>query len=105
MPKSCQYCKQHYIVDIRDSPDINCMWCKVGMHDCISLNELKNRPGFKWLCEACEPSFNVQYLAKLDPAVAIFDPTDSFEGFGKYTHSHSEIDQTIQRNEGEAKDK
>ena len=105
MPKFCQYCKQHYIVDIRDSPDINCMWCKVGMHDCISLNELKNRPGFKWLCESCEPSFNVQYLAKLDPAVAIFDPTDSFEGFGKYTHSHSEIDQTIQRNKGEAKDK
>ena len=105
MPKFCQYCKLHYIVDTRDSPEIHCMWCRVGMHDCIGLNELKNRPGFKWICESCEPAFNIQYLAKLDPAVAIFEPVDSFEGFGEHTHPYSEIDETIHRNVGEEKDK
>ena len=104
MPKFCQYCKQHYIVDISDSPEMHCMWCRVGMHDCIGLNELKNRPGFKWLCESCEPAFNIQYLAKLDPAVAIFEPADSFEGFGEHTHPYNKIDESIQRNVGEEKD-
>ena len=72
MPKYCRKCKVHYIVKPIDCPELHCMWCKVGMHDCTKMNQMKDRPGIKWLCETCEPIFNTHYLTKLDP-VAIFE--------------------------------
>ena len=72
MPKYCRKCQQHYIVKFNDCPEIHCMWCKVGMHDCTTMNEMKDRAGIKWLCETCEPIFNTHYLPKLDP-IAIFE--------------------------------
>ena len=74
MPKHCRKCDKHYIVKLDDCPELHCMWCRVGMHDCIEMSELKNRPGIVWLCETCEPIFNTHYLPKLDPVAG-------FEGF------------------------
>ena len=45
MPTHCETCKQWYIVKLRDTPDIHCMWCRIGIHDCIELNEVKNIQG------------------------------------------------------------
>ena len=74
MPKYCRKCKEHYIVKLDDCPEIHCMWCKVGMHDCTEMNSMKDRPGILWLCETCEPIFNIHYLPKLDQIA-------DFEGF------------------------
>ena len=72
MPKNCRQCKMYYIVKPTDCPELHCMGCKVGMHDCTTMNEMKDRAGIKWLCETCEPIFNIHYLPKLDP-IAIFE--------------------------------
>ena len=74
MPKYCRKCKEHYIVKLEDCPEIHCMWCKVGMHDCTEMDSMKDRPGILWLCETCEPIFNTHYLPKLDQIA-------DFEGF------------------------
>ena len=74
MPKFCRKCNEWYIVKLNDFPDIHCMWCKVGSHDCTKLNEAKDIPGIKWLCETCEPMFNTHFLPKLDQSAF-------FEGF------------------------
>ena len=72
MPKHCRKCNMHYIVEPTDCPELHCMWCKVGMHDCTKMKFMKGRPGIKWLCESCEPVFNTHYLSKFDFA-AIFE--------------------------------
>ena len=77
MPKYCRTCKQYYIVKLNNCPEIHCMWCGVGMHDCISMREIRDMEGIKWLCETCEPVFNTHYIHKLDP-IAIF------EGFNQH---------------------
>ena len=74
MPKHCRKCNEHYIIRLNDCPELHCMWCRVGMHDCTEMNEMKGRPGIVWLCETCEPIFNTHYLPKLDPIAG-------FEGF------------------------
>ena len=75
MPKHCRKCEMNYIVKPTDSPELHCMWCQIGMHDCTVLNQMKETPGVKWLCGVCEPIFNTHFLAKLDP-VAIFEGFD-----------------------------
>ena len=50
------------------------MWCKVGMYDCVEMNEMKDNSGIKWLCEKCDPIFTKHFLPKLDKAAY-------FEGF------------------------
>ena len=72
MPKNCRQCKKYYIVKPTDCPELHCMGCKVGMHDCTKMNLMKGRPGIKWLCETCEPVFTTHYLSKFD-SVAIFE--------------------------------
>ena len=72
MPKYCRTCRQYYMVKLNNCPEIHCMWCRVGMHDCISMKEIKEIEGIKWLCETCEPVFNTHYIHKLDP-IAIFE--------------------------------
>ena len=74
MPQHCRKCKEYYTVKLNDCPELHCMWCRVGMHDCTEMNEMKDRPGILWLCETCEPIFNTHYLPKLDPIAG-------FEGF------------------------
>ena len=74
MPKFCIKCNEWYIVRLNDFPEIHCMWCKVGIHDCSKLNEVKDVPGIKWLCDNCEPMFNKHFLPKLDQGAF-------FEGF------------------------
>ena len=74
MPKHCTTCDEWYIVKLCDYPQIHCMWCKVGMHDCVEMNEMKDNPGIKWLCEKCDPIFTKHFLPKLDKAAY-------FEGF------------------------
>ena len=74
MPKLCKRCDEWYIVKLNDRPEIHCMWCKVGMHDCIEINEIIKSPGFKWMCDKCEPIFTKHFLPKLDQ-------TASFDGF------------------------
>ena len=74
MPKHCKQCDDWYIVQLVDRPEIHCMWCKVGKHDCIELNKVIKDQGFKWLCEKCEPVFTEHFLQKLDQ-------TATFEGF------------------------
>ena len=72
MPNHCKRCDDWYIVKLNDMPEIHCMWCKVGMHDCIEINELIKSTGFKWLCDKCEPIFTEHFLPKLDQT-ALFD--------------------------------
>ena len=71
MPKHCRQCNMYYVVNPTNCPELHCMGCKVGMHDCTKMNLMKGRPGIKWLCETCEPIFNTHYLTKFDSA-AIF---------------------------------
>ena len=71
MPKHCRKCDEWYMVKLTDSPQIHCMWCKVGMHDCV---EMKDNIGIKWLCEKCDPVFTKHIQPKLDRAAF-------FEGF------------------------
>ena len=75
MPKHCKQCDNWYIVQLKDKPEIHCMWCKVGIHDCMEINESVENLGFKWLCGKCEPVFTEHFLPKLDQ-------TASFDGFG-----------------------
>merc|ERR1711874_493039 len=75
MPKHCKQCDNWYIVHLKDKPEIHCMWCKVGIHDCMEIHESVENLGFKWLCGKCEPVFNEHFLPKLDQ-------TASFDGFG-----------------------
>ena len=49
MPNHCNQCNNWYIVWLSDKPEIHCMWCKVGKHDCIKVNETLEDQGFKWL--------------------------------------------------------
>ena len=74
MPNHCNQCNEWYIVRLSDKPEIHCMWCKVGKHDCIEVNEILEDQGFKWLCGTCEPVFTKHFLPKLER-------TASFEGF------------------------
>ena len=74
MPKHCKQCDDWYIVQLSDKPDMHCMWCKVGKHDCIKVNNDLKCSGFKWLCDKCEPVFNKHLLPKMDQAA-------TFEGF------------------------
>ena len=74
MPKHCKRCDEWYIVKLTDRPEIHCMWCRVGMHDCMEINEIAMSPGFKWLCDRCEPIFTEHLLPKMDRAA-------SFDGF------------------------
>ena len=92
MPKYCRTCQQYYIVKFNDCPEIHCMWCKVGMHDCTTMNEMKDRAGIKWLCETCEPVFNTHYLPKLDP-IAIF------EGFNLHVPTKRSTVRVIEKDE------
>ena len=72
MPNLCKRCEDWYIVKLNDMPEIHCMWCKVGMHDCIEINEVVKSSGFKWLCGKCDPIFTEHFLPKLDQT-ALFD--------------------------------
>lgn len=72
MPKYCRKCEEWYTVKLVDTPEMHCMWCKVGMHDCTEMNELSKYPGIKWLCEKCDPPFINHYLPKIDHE-AFFD--------------------------------
>merc|ERR1711874_440597 len=74
MPTHRGTCKQWYIVKLRDTPDIHCMWCRIGIYDCVELNEVKNVQGLKWLCNKCESIFAKHIFTKLDHAA-------SFTGF------------------------
>ena len=93
MPKYCRKCKEHYIVKLKDCPEIHCMWCKVGMHDCTEMNSMKERPGILWLCETCEPIFNIHYLPKLDQIAG-------FEGFNLNQVPSKRIQVTDEESEG-----
>ena len=66
MPTHCKRCEEWYIVKLNNMPEIHCMWCKVGMHNCIEINEIMN-PGIKWLCDKCEPVFTKLFFAKARP--------------------------------------
>ena len=94
MPKYCRKCKEHYIVKINDCPELHCMWCRVGMHDCTEMNEMKDRPGIVWLCETCEPIFNTHYLPKLDPIAC-------FEGFNSNPLPSKRIQVPAEESEGD----
>ena len=75
MPKHCGQCDEYYMVKLKDTPMLYCMWCKVGMHDCMeNTNGIGNCKGIKWLCKTCDPVFTKHILPKIDPAA-------SFEGF------------------------
>ena len=75
MPKHCGQCDEYYMVQLKNTPMIYCMWCKVGMHDCMENNKgIGNIKGIKWLCNACDPVFTKHILPKMDPVA-------SFEGF------------------------
>ena len=74
MPKHCKICNDWYVVKLQDRPEIHCMWCKVGIHDCIEINEEIGQIGFKWLCDTCDPVFLKHFMPKLDQAA-------SFDGF------------------------
>ena len=74
MPKHCKQCEEWYIVKLNDKPEIHCMWCKVGIHDCIEINEAIGKIGFKWLYDTCDPVFIKHFMPKLDQAA-------SFDGF------------------------
>ena len=75
MPKHCRKCDEWYIVKLSDTPQMHCIWCKVGMHDCVEIKEMKDNPGIKWFCEKCNPIFIKHIQPKLDRAAF-------FEGFG-----------------------
>ena len=72
MPKFCRKCEEWYIVKFNNQPEMHCMWCRVGMHDCIEMKELSKCPGMKWLCTICEPTFIEHFLPKLDQ-FSLFD--------------------------------
>ena len=93
MPKSCRQCNKYYIVKPTDCPELHCMGCKVGMHDCTKMNLMKGRPGIKWLCETCEPIFTMHYLPK-------FDSTAIFEGF-EINNLHNNTVNKVKENEKE----
>ena len=82
MPKYCRKCDKYYKVKPTDCPQLHCMLCKVGMHDCIKMSMMKDRPGIKWLCEICEPKFNTHYLPKFDSA-AIFEGFETHKPHNK----------------------
>ena len=66
MPTFCGKCQAWYIVGFGDQPEMHCMWCRVGIHDCERMNETSKYPGMKWLCVKCEPNFQTHFLPKLD---------------------------------------
>ena len=94
MPKYCRKCSMYYIVKPTDCPELHCMWCKVGMHDCTRMNMMKGRPGIKWLCETCEPRFNTHYLSKLDSAAIFegFDVSKLHSSANKVTETEKEVE-------------
>ena len=94
MPKHCRQCNMYYAVNPTDCPELHCMGCKVGMHDCTKMNLMKGRPGIKWLCETCEPMFNTHYLSKFD-SLAIFEGFETnnlHKTVNKVTESEKEIE-------------
>ena len=74
MPVHCRQCDEWYIVRLDDKPEIHCMWCQVGKHDCTKTNDSLDKQRFKWLCGKCEPVFTKHFLPKLDQIA-------TFEGF------------------------
>ena len=94
MPKYCRKCNMYYIVKPTDRPELHCMWCKVGMHDCTKMNMMKGRPGIKWLCETCEPLFNTHYLSKFDSAAIFegFDINKVHNSVNKVTETEKEVE-------------
>ena len=66
MPTFCGKCEEWYIVQFDNQPEMYCMWCRVGIHDCEEMYESSKHPGLKWLCTKCEPTFIEHFLPKLD---------------------------------------
>ena len=66
MPAFCGKCQEWYIVQFDNLPEMHCMWCRVGIHDCEDTYEVSKYPGMKWICKKCEPTFLEHFLPKLD---------------------------------------
>ena len=62
MEKYCEDCKIWYSIDRKDKPKILCVMCKVGQHDCPTLNNdnERKRYGDKWFCSECNEQFTNQ---------------------------------------------
>ena len=96
MPTYCRKCEEWYIVQFNDQPEMHCMWCRVGIHDCEEMNELNKYPGMKWLCTKCEPIFIKHFLPKLDQF-------SLFQGFStnENTDKISKVVKETKKNNGE----
>ena len=98
MPKHCGRCEEWYIVKLKDTPVIHCIWCKVGMHDCLESNEIKNCIGIKWLCKTCDPVFTKHYIPKLDRA-AFFEGFEILRNLDKGKNDKVEVSKSIDSEE------
>ena len=96
MPTYCRKCEEWYIVQFNDQPEMHCMWCRVGIHDCEEMNEMNKYPGMKWLCTKCEPIFIKHFLPKLDQF-------SLFQGFSpnENTDKISKVVKETKKNNGE----
>ena len=47
MPARCKIVKKWYKVKLENTPKMQCMWCRIGMHDCTEMDEMTNNPGIK----------------------------------------------------------
>ena len=53
MPKWCTECHDWYRFEEGCKPQIKCMFCSLGMHNCNSIEESIIRRGLKWVCSGC----------------------------------------------------
>ena len=53
MPKWCTECHDWYSWEKGSKPQVKCIVCNLGMHDCNTISNHILTRGFKWLCGDC----------------------------------------------------
>ena len=60
MPKWCTECQDWYKFEEGFKPQLKCMFCSVGMHNCNVTDESLIRRGLNWVCSGCSNNENYQ---------------------------------------------
>ena len=96
MTKYCEDCKNWYMVHRETKPKRECAMCKVGQHDCLTVNNEEKRSGDKWFCSECNEQFTNQN--KQNKCRNIF-----FKGFEENSETKTIISETIEKLRQQAK--